>query len=95
VPEQLLALRAMVALGMSQRVIAEALGISQPAVSQQLKFAPDLVQVHPQLLFDAAVPVLKARAESDIDLLVEPPPGTSPFDFVEFKMLLEHDEACG
>lgn len=32
-----LALRAMVATGMSQRQIAEVLGVSQPAVSQQLK----------------------------------------------------------
>lgn len=36
---RVLALRAMIATGMSQRQIAEGLGISQPAVSQQLKFA--------------------------------------------------------
>ncbi|WP_219618783.1 nucleotidyltransferase family protein [Brevibacterium aurantiacum] len=30
-----------------------------------------------------------SRAESDIDLLVQPPPGTSSFDFVEFKQLVE------
>ena len=107
---RVLALRAMVALGMSQRAIASELGISQPAVSQQLKFAPDLGQVHPELLLDAAAPALKAlaaergygklavfgsvaceraRRDSDIDLLVEPPRGASSFDFVEFKMLLE------
>jgi predicted nucleotidyltransferase len=31
----------------------------------------------------------RARRDSDIDLLVEPPRGASSFDFVEFKMLLE------
>ena len=107
---RVLALRAMVALGMSQRAIATELGISQPAVSQQLKFAPDLARVHPQLLLDAAAPVLKAlaaergygrlavfgsvargqaRMDSDVDLLIEPPEGSSSFEFVEFKMLLE------
>ena len=39
---RVLALRAMVANGMSQRQIADALGVSQPAVSQQLKFAREL-----------------------------------------------------
>ncbi len=59
---RVLALRAMVATGMSQRQIAEALGITQPAVSQQLKFAPDLGAAHPELLLEAAAPVLKALA---------------------------------
>lgn len=107
---RVLALRAMIATGVSQRVIAEELGISQPAVSQQLKFAPDLAAVHPEDLLDAAAPVLKAlaaergygkfavfgsvarkqaRSDSDLDLLVEPPKGSSSFDFVEFKGLLE------
>ncbi|HEY0888469.1 MAG TPA: nucleotidyltransferase domain-containing protein [Nocardioides sp.] len=57
-----LALRAMVASGMSQRQIAVALGITQPAVSQQLKSAPDLSDVHPQVLLDAATPILKSLA---------------------------------
>lgn len=57
-----IALRAMLATGMSQRQIANELGISQPAVSQQLKFAPDLVDLHPELLLEAAAPVLKALA---------------------------------
>lgn len=103
------ALRAMVATGMSQRQIAEALGVSQPAVSQQLRHAPELMGVHPQVLLEAAEPVLKnlalslgyarlavfgsvARGEagpdSDIDLLVEPPPETSSFDFLKFKELV-------
>ena len=37
-------------------------GITQPAVSQQLKFAPELDEVHPEVLLEAAVPVLKALA---------------------------------
>lgn len=105
-----IALRAMLASGMSQRQIANALGISQPAVSQQFKFAPDLVDLHPERLLEAAAPVIKAlatdrgysqlavfgsiarkqgRRDSDIDLLVQSPSGSSSFDFVEFKMLLE------
>ncbi len=107
---RVLALRAMIATGLSQRVIAESLGISQPAVSQQLKFAPDLNAVHPEDLLEAAAPLLTAladergygklavfgsvarkqsRLDSDFDLLVEPPEGSSSFDFVEFKALLE------
>ncbi len=57
-----IALRAMLATGMSQRQIATELGISQPAVSQQLKFAPNLVDLHPELLLEAAAPVLRALA---------------------------------
>jgi uncharacterized protein len=104
-----LALRAMAATGMSQREIAAALGISQPAVSQQLK-AQDLARVHPEVLLEAAAPVLRrltdgsgfarlavfgsvargeARHDSDIDLLVEAPEGTSSFGFIRFKQLLE------
>lgn len=56
------ALRAMVAAGMSQRQIAETLGISQPAVSQQLKFAPKLDDVHPETLLEAAAPILRTLA---------------------------------
>lgn len=107
---RVLTLRAMVATGMSQRQIAEALGISQPAVSQQLKFARELSDVHPEVLLEAAAPILKAlahehgysqiavfgsvarhqaRPDSDIDLLVEAPEGTSSFDFLRFKSLVE------
>lgn len=107
---RVLALRAMVATGMSQRQIAEAVGVSQSAVSQQLKYAPELAGVHPEVLLDAAGPVLRslageqgysrlavfgsvarceARPDSDIDLLVEAPEGTSSFGFVRFKRLLE------
>ena len=104
-----LALRAMVVSGMSQREIAGALGVTQPAVSQQLKSAPDL-DVHPAALLRAAAPVLKAiaadrgyrrlavfgsvargsaRPDSDIDLIVESPAGTSSFGFLQFKQMLE------
>ena len=107
---RVLALRALAATGFTQRQIAAELGISQPAVSQQLKFAPDLQAVHPELLLDAAAPILKrvadehgytklavfgsvarrqARPDSDIDLLVEAPEGTSSFGFVRFKQLIE------
>jgi predicted nucleotidyltransferase len=107
---RVLALRAMVATGMSQRRIADAVGITQPAVSQQLKFAPELDDVHPEVLLEAAAPILKAlagehgytglavfgsvarhqaRQDSDIDLLVEAPEGTSSFGFIRFKQLIE------
>lgn len=107
---RVVALRAMVATGMSQREIAAALGVSQPAVSQQLKAAQDLVRVHPEALVAAAAPVLRrlaeesgyrrlavfgsvargeARQDSDIDLLVESPEGTSSFGFAKFKQLIE------
>lgn len=59
---RVLALRAMVAAGMPQRQIAAALGISQPAVSQQLRFAPELAEVHPADLLNAATPILKVLA---------------------------------
>lgn len=107
---RVLALRAMVATGMSQRQIAEELGTTQPAVSQQLKFAAELDDVHPEVLVEAAAPILKAlaaergysrlavfgsvarhqaRKDSDIDLLVEAPEGTSSFGFIRFKQLIE------
>ena len=107
---RVLVLRAMVGTGMTQRQIAEGLGISQPAVSQQLKSAPETDDIHPRLLLDAASPILKAlaadrgysrlavfgsvarreaRRNSDIDLLVEAPKGTSSFEFIRFKWLLE------
>ncbi len=57
-----LVLRAMVASGMTQRQIAEDLGVSQPAVSQQLKAARDLAAADPQVLVEAGGPVLKDLA---------------------------------
>jgi predicted nucleotidyltransferase len=61
---RVLALRAMVAEGMTQTQIANALAISQPAVSQQLRSSPDLDDVHPEVLLEAAAPVLAAVAEA-------------------------------
>lgn len=49
---------------MSQREIAAAIGITQPAVSQQLASSPALAQVAPQTLLAAATPVLKERASA-------------------------------
>lgn len=87
-----------------------ALGVSQPAVSQQLRLASALNDIRAAELVDAAVPVLKAlavehgysrlavfgsvargqaRPDSDIDLIVEAPAGTSSFEFVRFKQLIE------
>lgn len=60
---RVLALRAMVETGMSQREIATALEISQPAVSQQMRAASDLSSVHPEKLIEAAAPVLRRLAE--------------------------------
>jgi hypothetical protein len=107
---RLLALRAMVAMGMSQREIADALGVTQPAVSQQLKAARELDSVDPAVLLEAAAPILtelaaergysrlavfgslargQATRDSDIDLLVQAPEGTSTFDFLRFRRLIE------
>lgn len=61
---RILALRALLATGFSQREIAANLGISQPAVSQQLKTARDLADVHPETLVRAAAPVLVEVARS-------------------------------
>jgi len=108
---RLLALRAMAATGMSQREIADALGVTQPAVSQQLKAARELDAVDPEPLVEAAGPVLTALAaergysrlavfgslargqaarDSDIDLLVQAPEGTSTFDFLRLRQLIEN-----
>ena len=105
-----IALRAMIATGMTQREVATALGISQPAVSQRLTSSDSLTDVDPEFLLEAATPILKAlaadlgysrlasfgsvarreaRPDSDIDLLVEAPAGTSSFSFIRFKQLIE------
>jgi len=90
---RLLALRALAATGMSQREIAEAVGISQPAISQQLKYAPDLDEVHPVALIEAAAPVLVAIAKqfgyTRLAVFGSVARGTSSFDFLRFKQLLE------
>jgi len=55
-------LRAMLAAGSSQRSIAQALGVTQPAISQQLRSGPDTSKVNPATLLEAATPVIKAMA---------------------------------
>ena len=108
---RVLALRALMADGYSQRAIAEQLGISQSAISQQLRSAPDLAQQDSASLLEAGAPILKALAaergftrlavfgsvargdagpDSDIDLLVHAPEGTSSFGLVRFQQLIEH-----
>ncbi|MHB1067356.1 MAG: nucleotidyltransferase family protein [Candidatus Nanopelagicales bacterium] len=56
------ALRAMLATGMSQREVADELGVSQSAVSQQLRSTPDPAEADPAMVLQAAAPVLKALA---------------------------------
>ncbi|WP_130176480.1 nucleotidyltransferase domain-containing protein [Cryobacterium sp. SO1] len=62
---RVIALRAMLATGLSQQQVGDALGISQPAVSQQLRNSPDLEAVSPADLLAAAAPVLKTLAEQN------------------------------
>lgn len=59
-----LALRALVSTGSTQREIAAALGVSQPAISQQLKAQNDTREVPPETLIEAAGPVLKEIAQA-------------------------------
>jgi predicted nucleotidyltransferase len=82
--------------------------VRQPAVSQQLKSAPDLASVDPQTLVEAAAPILRRLAEergfselaafgsvarhqvrpdSDIELLVRQPPGTTISGLLELRAL--------
>ena len=78
---RVLALRAMLATGASQRAIANELGITQPAVSQQLKTG---VAVDLETLIDAAAPILKAlaaeRGFSDLALFGSVARGQSGMD---------------
>lgn len=103
-----LTLRAMIAEGFSQREISGSLEISESAVSQQLKTLRGIGAIDPQLVLEAAAPILTrvaedrgykrlavfgsvarhdARADSDIDLLIEPPPGTSIGDLLALREL--------
>ena len=105
-----LALRALVATGSNQREIADALGVTQPAVSQQLKAARTVTEVHPETLLAAAAPILvdvarskgfdrlavfgsvargEARADSDIDLLVEAPAVAGIKELVELQGIFQ------
>jgi len=94
---RVMALRAMLAEGKTQREIAAALGVSQPAISQQLRSAA-VADIDPATSVAAGGPILReladrrgfsdlavfgsvargeARGDSDIDLLVRPPTGTT------------------
>ena len=101
----------MVATGMGQRQIAQALGLSQPAVSQQLHgAAKESADVHPEAVIAAAGPSLalvaedggftrldvfgsvsrhRAGEDSDIDLIVQPPPDTSMGDLLAIRQIFE------
>lgn len=58
-----LALRAMIESGRSQREIAAEIGVSQSAVSQQLRAVKDLSEVaDAEILVEAAAPILKRVA---------------------------------
>ena len=59
---RVIALRAMLADGMSQQAVADELGVSQPAISQQLHSAPDLGRLDAATVLEAGAPVLKALA---------------------------------
>ena len=101
-----LTLRAMQATGSTQREIADALGISQPAVSKQLASVVAPESVPPETLLEAAAPLLrdiarargfaklavfgsvargKGRKDSDIDLLIEAPKGTTIGDLIALR----------
>ncbi|MCI4012662.1 nucleotidyltransferase domain-containing protein [Brevibacterium sp. ZH18] len=58
------------------------------AVAPILKFVAEKFR-YTELSVFGSVARGDSQAESDIDLLVQPPPGTSSFDFVEFKQMLE------
>jgi len=59
---RVMALRAMLADGMTQREIAAALGVSQPAISQQLR-SMSLADVDPVTAVTAGGPVIRELAE--------------------------------
>lgn len=106
---RLVALRAMLATGSSTDEVAATLGLSVSAVRLELDEANSFA-VQPEVLIEAAAPVLRTLAEShgygriavfgsaargethegsDVDLLVQPPTGTSTFAFLRFKRILE------
>lgn len=58
-----IALRAMAATGMTQRQIADSLGVSQSAISQQLSTTPVTSDLDPVLLVEAGAPIIKALAD--------------------------------
>jgi len=107
--KRVLALRAMLATGSTQRQVGAALGVSQPAVSQQLKNVPAVCS-DPVALVDAGGSILRgvaedrgfadlavfgsvarreARRDSDIDLLVRPPAGTTIAEMESLRRVFE------
>jgi len=106
---RVLAVRAMLAEGQSQREVAKRLGVTQPAISYQVASART-DGVRPSDLIAAGGSVLRQVAErhgftdlavfgsaargddrpdSDIDLLVQPPPGADLFDMLRLEEALE------
>ena len=55
-------LRAMQHEGLTQSQIAQSLGVSQPAISQQLHAAPPLSELSSSFILSAAAPALKSIA---------------------------------
>jgi len=106
---RVLAVRAMLVEGESQREVAKRLGVTQPAISYQVA-SERTDGVRPSELIAAGAAVLRQVAErrgfadlavfgsaargddrpdSDIDLLVKPPPGSDLFDMVRLEEALE------
>ncbi|BDZ55143.1 nucleotidyltransferase family protein [Agromyces marinus] len=106
---RVLAARAMLAEGQTQREVARRLAVTQPAISYQVaKERTD--GVRPSELVAAGRSVLRQVAEqrgftdlavfgsaargddredSDVDLLVQPPPGADLFDMLHLEEALE------
>jgi predicted nucleotidyltransferase len=106
---RVLAVRAMLAEGESQREVANRLGVTQPAISYQVA-SERTDGVRPSDLIAAGRSVLREVAErrgftdlavfgsaargddrpdSDVDLLVQPPPGTDLFDMLRLEEAIE------
>jgi predicted nucleotidyltransferase len=106
---RVLAVRAMLAEGESQREIAKRLGVTQPAISYQVA-AERTAGVRPSVLIAAGGTVLRQIAErrgftdlavfgsaargddrpdSDVDLLVDPPPGADLFEMARLEGAME------
>lgn len=106
---RVLALRAMLAEGESQREVAKRFGVTQPAISY-LVAAERTTGARPSDLIAAGRSVLRQVAEgrgftdlavfgstarggdrpdSDVDLLVQPPPGADLTDMIRLEEALE------
>jgi predicted nucleotidyltransferase len=106
---RMLAVRAMLAEGESQREVAKRLGVTQPAISYQVA-SERTAGVRPSDLIAAGGSILRQVAErrgftdlavfgsaargddrpdSDVDLLVQPPPGADLSDMLRLQETLE------